>query len=68
MTVGDEILRSIVGHQVVVQNPHHPSASWRGQAVAATFDPSVLVEQADGTRVMLPLYWAAPVQESGDPS
>lgn len=49
--------RSLVGKPVVVDNPHE-RAAWAGIVIAYTDQPSVLIEQENGSRLMLPAAWA----------
>ncbi|AWY05359.1 hypothetical protein HOT42_gp08 [Microbacterium phage Metamorphoo] len=49
----------LLGNPVIVENPHTGDV-WRGQAIASSTMPSILIEQSDGERMMLPLDWARP--------
>lgn len=54
---------AMVGHDVVSTNPNPAlNASWRGRAIAYTNAPSLLIELADGRRIMLPVGWTEVVE------
>lgn len=47
----------LLGVQVTVTNPSN-GATWTGQGIAFSHDPSILIEDSTGQRFMLPLSWA----------
>lgn len=59
--------RDLLGKQVIVQNPDVVSARWGGRAIAYTDRPTLLIEQPNGLRLMLPAEWAAPAPIDDDP-
>lgn len=52
MTIGPWPGEELVGKQVVVENHH---ATFVGKAVAVSNQPSILIQERDGARIMLPL-------------
>ncbi|WP_221585577.1 hypothetical protein [Microbacterium sp. G2-8] len=53
--------RELVGKAVVVKNPDIESARIIGVALAYSDEPTILVEQPGGLRLMVQAEWAAPI-------
>jgi hypothetical protein len=49
---------ALLGKEVLVQNPRIPGATWTGKAIGIVTQPSIIIEQADGVRMTLPIEWA----------
>ena len=49
--------KDFLGKEVECSNPHIADV-WRGKAIAYIDRPSLLLEQADGKRLVLPFEWA----------
>lgn len=61
--------RDLVGLHVKITNPTFGD-TWHGKAVAYADQPMLLIEQADGSRLMLPAAWASAAStnlDTGDP-
>lgn len=60
MTPNRPDLMTLLGHYVTVTNPHVGS-SWSGKLVALADDPFLVIDQHDGTRMVLPQrFYVAP--------